>query len=86
MGTYLPGEGLGSDFFGGGNGTPAERSPLLSPPRNRHHVAREERAGEMVERAARPLFERLGLDPTRDVDLVITNTLLPDTPITGCGA
>ena len=86
LGSYLPGEELGTDFFGLGNETPADRSPLLAPPRTRHHVARDERAGTMVERAARPMFERLGLDPDGSVDLLITNTLLPDTPITGCGA
>lgn len=85
LGSYLPGDDLDIDFFGVGDDSPASRSPLLSPPRTRHHVARDERAGQMVEQAARPMFERLGVDP-ESVDLLITNTLLPDTPITGCGA
>jgi 3-oxoacyl-[acyl-carrier-protein] synthase-3 len=86
LGSYLPGAELRLDSLGGGNGTPAERSPLLAPPLTRHHVGRDERAGMMVEQAARPMFERLGLAPAGNVDLLITNTLLPDTPITGCGA
>jgi hypothetical protein len=40
----------------------------------------------MVERAARPLFEDQAIDPAGNVDLLITNTLLPDMPITGCSA
>jgi 3-oxoacyl-[acyl-carrier-protein] synthase-3 len=40
----------------------------------------------MVERAARPLFQRLGFEPEGHIQLLMTNTLLPDTPITGCGA
>jgi 3-oxoacyl-[acyl-carrier-protein] synthase-3 len=86
LGSYLPGDELDVDFFGASDDSPAARSPLLAPPRKRHHVGREERAGAMVDRAARPMFERLGVDPAGNVDLLITNTLLPDTPITGCGA
>jgi 3-oxoacyl-[acyl-carrier-protein] synthase-3 len=86
LGSYLPGSELGLDAFGGGNGTAAARSPLLAPPQTRHHVRRDETASAMVENAARPMFERLGVDPAGNVDLLITNTLLPDTPITGCGA
>ncbi|MCT2583669.1 3-oxoacyl-ACP synthase [Actinophytocola sp. S1-96] len=40
----------------------------------------------MIERAARPMFERLGLDPAGNVDLLLTNVLLPDNFITGAGA
>ncbi len=86
LGSYLPGAELGLNSVGGGNGTPAQRSPLLAPPRTRYHVSRDETAATMVEQAARPMFERLGLEPAGHVDLLITNTLLPDTPITGCGA
>ena len=86
LGSYLPGEDLDVGFFRLEDESPAARSPLLAPPRTRHHVGREERAGAMVHRAAQPMFERLGVDPAQGVDLLITNTLLPDTPITGCGA
>lgn len=60
------------------------RSPLLRPPRHRRHVDRELRAAEMIERAARAIFDDLGREPAADV--VLTNVLLPDTPITGAGA
>jgi 3-oxoacyl-[acyl-carrier-protein] synthase III len=66
--------------------TPLDRRPLVSPPQARHHVVPGERACEMIERAAVPMFERLGLDPRRDVDVLITNVLLPDFLFTGCGA
>jgi 3-oxoacyl-[acyl-carrier-protein] synthase-3 len=65
---------------------PLGANPFLRPPRTRHRVAPGERAGEMIERAARPMFERLGMDPAGNVDLLLTNTLLPDNFITGSGA
>jgi 3-oxoacyl-[acyl-carrier-protein] synthase III len=86
MGTYLPANEVGLDFFFADAPVPLGRSPLLRPPEVRRHVQRSERASEMIERAARPIFERLGLDPEGNVDLLITNVLLPDIPITGSGA
>ncbi len=84
LGSYMPALCVGPDSPSGGEGEPAP-SPLLQPPQSRRQVAGE-RAGELVERAARPMFERLGLDPAESVDLLLTNVLLPDNPITGCGA
>jgi 3-oxoacyl-[acyl-carrier-protein] synthase-3 len=86
LGSYVPGESLGVEEFFSGNGTAVDKAPLFAPPRKRHHVSRDERAGEMVVRAARPMLERLGVDPAEGVDLIITNTLLPDDLITGCGS
>jgi 3-oxoacyl-[acyl-carrier-protein] synthase-3 len=65
---------------------PLGANPLLRLPRTRHRVAHGERAGEMIAKAARPMFERLGRDPVGSVDLMLTNTLLPDNFITGSGA
>ncbi|MFC4376037.1 3-oxoacyl-ACP synthase III family protein [Nocardia halotolerans] len=62
------------------------RSPLFRLPDARHRVAPTERAADMVAAAAAPMFERLGVDPAGNVDMLITNTLLPDECITGCGA
>lgn len=88
LGSYLPERQIGAgEFFGAGNGEdPLARSPLLRAPEQRHHVAYDEVAAEMIERAARPAFERLGIEPDGNVDLLITNVLLPDVPITGSGA
>jgi len=82
-GSYLPELELGPESFG----TSAQPvAPLMRPPATRRHVAPNERAADMVARATRPMLERLGVDPTESVDLIITNVLLPDLPITGCGA
>ena len=86
MGTYLPPTEVGLDFFFGDEPVPLARSPLLRPPDTRRHVRRSDRASEMIERAARPVFERLGIEPDGNVDLLVTNVLLPDIPITGSGA
>jgi 3-oxoacyl-[acyl-carrier-protein] synthase-3 len=84
FGSYLPEKEVGLDFFFE-KGDPLASNALLRAPRLRHHVAVGERAAEMIEGAARPMFQRLGLDPEGAVDLLITNVLLPDNPITGCG-
>jgi 3-oxoacyl-[acyl-carrier-protein] synthase-3 len=82
--SYLPANEVRLDFFFGDGPVPLARSPLLRPPEVRRHVRRGERASAMIEQAARPLFARLGLTP--EVDLLVTNVLLPDIPITGSGA
>lgn len=87
FGSYLPGAPIALeelDVETAEDGEPA--GPLLRPPATRHYVAHGERASDMVRRAACPMFDRLGLEPRESIDLIITNTLLPDTPITGCGA
>ncbi len=88
VGSYLPGRPINADTLLGHElaNKGLASSPLLGPPATRHHVDRDETAGTMVEKAARPMFKRLGIDPAVSVDLVITNVLLPDNPITGCGA
>ncbi|MET7639166.1 3-oxoacyl-[acyl-carrier-protein] synthase III C-terminal domain-containing protein [Streptomyces sp. NPDC005438] len=59
---------------------------MFRPPRYRRHVAREESAADMAERASHALAERIGWDQLRSVDAVLTNVHLPDLPFTGCGA
>lgn len=87
FGSYLPERKVDIDFFFGEiGGDPLASSPLLRAPKERHHVERDERAAEMIEKAARPMFERLGIEPEGNVDLLISNVLLPDFPITGHGA
>lgn len=65
---------------------PLGANPLLRAPSTRHRVAPGETAATMIEKAARPMFERLGLSPAGNVDLLLTNVLLPDNFITGSGA
>jgi 3-oxoacyl-[acyl-carrier-protein] synthase-3 len=87
MGFHVPGERLAvSAILGGEPDDPAARSPLLRPPEYRHHVAADTTAAELVLAAAEPMFARRGLAPREIVDVLITNCLLPDNPITGCGA
>jgi 3-oxoacyl-[acyl-carrier-protein] synthase-3 len=86
--SHLPGEQIGVDFFFGtnGDGDPLADNPLLRAPAHRHHIGPGESAAEMIETAAQELFERLGLEPEDNIDLLVTNVLLPDVPITGSGA
>ncbi|MFG2049396.1 3-oxoacyl-ACP synthase III family protein [Micromonospora sp. NPDC048935] len=86
---YLPGEPVGTEFF-------AERiapdsrlnweNPMFVPPKSRHLVDRDTTAADMIERAADTLFARLGGQARRDVDIILTNVLLPDMPHAGAGA
>ncbi len=85
LGSFLPGPALGMEHFGGA-GDALAANPLLRAPTARHHVDRDTRAGTMVESASREMFAGLGDGSVPSVDLVITNVLLPDNPITGCGA
>lgn len=82
----VPGPPIGLEAFVGREPTALDRSPLLRPPELRHHVAPDDRAADLVVAAAQPLFERQGVEPAEVVDVLITNVLLPDIPITGCGA
>jgi 3-oxoacyl-[acyl-carrier-protein] synthase-3 len=86
VGCYLPETVVGLDFFFGNEPTdPMIISPVVGPPRLRRHVAPDERASEMIERAARPLLDRLGVTPA-EIDILMTNVLVPDELFTGCGA
>ena len=88
LGSYLPEAVVGIEFFyqAGMPPDPMPNSPLLRLPPRRHHVAPGERASTMIERAARPMFDRLGIQPDGNVDVLLTNVLLPDGMFTGCGA
>ena len=58
---------------------------MFRAPRFRHHVAADETAIDMVERAAAGLVERHGSDAIADVDVLITHTQMPDMPFYGGG-
>ncbi|WP_405160280.1 3-oxoacyl-ACP synthase [Nocardia sp. NBC_01499] len=87
FGSYLPGPPVPATFFFSEEelASPLGSNPMFKVPSTRHHVS-DERAAEMIAAAARPMFERIGLEPEGNVDLLITNVMLPDHPITGSGA
>ncbi|MFF3405276.1 3-oxoacyl-ACP synthase III family protein [Streptomyces sp. NPDC002742] len=86
FGSYLPENVVGPEFFHDPDAPvdPLAGAPLFKVPATRHHVAPDERASDMIAKAAEPLFERLGRKPRADVFL--TNVLLPDEPFMGVGA
>jgi len=87
LGSYVPKTVVGLDFFyaAGMPPDPMPNSPLLRLPPERRHVEPGERAAAMIERAAAAMFDRLGLEPAGNVDVLLTNVLLPDGMFTGCG-
>ncbi|MGK5642204.1 3-oxoacyl-ACP synthase III family protein [Streptomyces sp. URMC 126] len=86
FGSHLPENVVGPEFFHDPDAPvdPFANAPLFKVPATRHHVAPGERASDMIAKAARPLFERLGGRPP--VDVLLTNVLLPDDPFMGVGA
>jgi 3-oxoacyl-[acyl-carrier-protein] synthase III len=81
--SYLPPTVVKNDFFAPGA---ASRHGMFTAPTTRRHVAPDETAVEMMERASRRLCERLNLVPARDIDLIFTNVSVPDEAFTGSGA
>jgi 3-oxoacyl-[acyl-carrier-protein] synthase-3 len=88
LGSYLPGPALGVDRFrdGKGSANAVGGGGRRHAPAFRHHVAPGERAAEMIERAVRPMLAEGGIEPAGNIDVLMTNVLLPDLPITGSGA
>ena len=67
--TYLPGEPIGADYYAQFADSDDLRDNLMfRAPKFRHHVAQDETAIDMVERAAAGLVERHGADTIADVD------------------
>jgi 3-oxoacyl-[acyl-carrier-protein] synthase III len=84
--TYLPGEPVTADYYAGFAETDDLRDNVMfKAPKGRHHVAEDETAIDMVERAAAGLIERHGHDTIANVDILITHTQLPDMPFYGGG-
>lgn len=85
--TYLPGDPISADYYAGFAETDElAENVMFRAPRFRHHVAPEETAIDMVERAAAGLIERHGPDVITGADVLITHTQLPDMPFYGGGA
>jgi len=84
--TYLPGEPIGADYYAQFADSDELRDNLMfRAPKFRHHVAQDETAIDMIERAAAGLVDRHGADALADVDVLITHTQMPDMPFYGGG-
>ena len=84
--TYLPGDPIGADYYAQFAESDDLRDNLMfRAPKFRHHVAEDETAIDMIERAAAGLIERHGQDAIAERDVLITHTQLPDMPFYGGG-
>lgn len=85
--SYLPGDPVGTDYSTRHSRSDRmARNIMFRAPTHRHHVAADESAVDMAERAIAPLIERHGAETIADIDVLITHTQLPDLPALGCGA
>jgi 3-oxoacyl-[acyl-carrier-protein] synthase-3 len=86
--SYLPGEPVGTEWFlhHQDQDTPLTGHEMFKAPSFRHHVSRDDKPVDLMERAGRILLDRIGPDEARGIDVVLTNVLLPEVPFTGAGA
>lgn len=84
--SYLPGEAIDADYYAQFAESDDLRDHLMfRAPRYRHHVAADETAVDMIERAAAGIVDRHGRDAITGADILITHTQLPDLPFCGGG-
>ena len=84
--SYVPGDPIGVDYYSHFAGSDELRDNLMfRAPKFRHHVAEDETATDMIERATAGLIERHGQDVIADVDVLITHAQMPDMPFYGGG-
>jgi 3-oxoacyl-[acyl-carrier-protein] synthase-3 len=84
--TYLPGEPIPADYYAQfAESDDLRDNVMFRAPKFRHHVAEDETAIDMVERAAAGLIERHGHDTIAGADILITHTQMPDNPFYGGG-
>src|ERR1700704_3328942 len=84
--TYLPGEPIGAEYYAQfADSDDLRDNVMFRAPKFRHHVAADETAIDMVERAAAGLIERHGQDAIANIDVLITHTQAPDMPFYGAG-
>jgi 3-oxoacyl-[acyl-carrier-protein] synthase-3 len=84
--SYLPGDPVPADYYAQFADSDELRDNLMfRAPKFRHHVAPEETATDMIERAAAGLIERHGEDVVAGADVLITHTQMPDMPFYGGG-
>jgi 3-oxoacyl-[acyl-carrier-protein] synthase-3 len=84
--TYLPGEPVPADYYAGfAESDDLRDNVMFKAPKFRHHVAEDETAIDMVERAAAGIVERHGQETIENIDILITHVQLPDVPFYGGG-
>jgi 3-oxoacyl-[acyl-carrier-protein] synthase III len=84
--SYLPGEPVPADYYAQFADSDDLRENLMfRAPKFRHHIAPDETATDMIERAAAGLIERHGEDVIAGADVLITHTQMPDMPFYGGG-
>src|ERR1700758_2191560 len=84
--TYLPGEPIPADYYAQfAESDDLRDNVMFRAPKFRHHVAEDETAIDMIERAAQGIIDRHGEDTIANVDVLITHTQMPDMPFYGGG-
>src|SRR6201997_3534209 len=84
--TYLPGEPIGAEYYAQFAESDDLRDNLMfRAPKFRHHIAPDETAIDMIERAVQGLIERHGHDVIEGADVLITHTQVPDMAFYGEG-
>ncbi|HZA08724.1 3-oxoacyl-ACP synthase III family protein [Mycobacterium sp.] len=83
--TYLPGEPIGTDYYANFSADELRDNLMFRAPKFRHHVAEDETALDMIERATEGLVARHGHDTIANVDVLITHAQMPDVPFYGGG-
>jgi 3-oxoacyl-[acyl-carrier-protein] synthase III len=85
--TYLPGEPISAEYYAQfAESDELRDSVMFRAPKFRHHIAEDETAIDMIERATEGLVARHGHDTIANVDVLITHTQMPDMPFYGGGA
>lgn len=84
--SYLPGEPIGADYYAQfAESDQLRDNVMFRAPKLRYHVAPDETAVDMIERAAQGLIARHGHDVIAGIDVLITHTQMPDMPFYGAG-
>jgi len=79
----MPPDIIQNDFFGEALKTTKNR--MFMGTQTRRHIDNQTKASDLIVQATRELYERLDLNLTEDLDIIITNVSVPDELFTGCG-
>jgi 3-oxoacyl-[acyl-carrier-protein] synthase III len=83
----LPERQLGAAHFAAlRDGADLDRELGFPPPEFRRHVVETETPGELAARAVAPLIERHGAETITGIDVLVTHTEVPSSPLYGSGA
>ncbi|MGL6236230.1 MAG: 3-oxoacyl-ACP synthase III family protein [Segniliparus sp.] len=84
--SYLPKNRVSADWYAHvAESDELSDNVMFKAPKFRHHVAKDETAVDMIERAAAGIVERHGAQAITEADVLIMHTQLPDLPFVGCG-